>query len=94
MREDCDGKKTSIYKNYRHLKLENGDVIEKDMVDQVDWRYPDEKEQSEEFELNEIANDDVFPVKLVPKEEWNAPEIKEAMEAEISKFKDLRQLKR
>ena len=43
-------KKTSIYKNYRHLKLENGNVIEKDMVDEVDWRYPDEEEQSEEFE--------------------------------------------
>ena len=75
------------------MKLENGDVIEKNMVDEVDWRYPDEEEQSEEFELSEIANDDVFPVKLVPKEEWNAPEIKEAMEAEISKFKDFEAIK-
>ena len=67
-------KKTSIHKNFRHLKLENGSVIEKDLVDEVDWCRLDTEEHPEEFEIQDITNNDTFPVKLIPKEEWNKPD--------------------
>ena len=86
-------KKNSIYKNYRHLKLENGDVIEKNIVEEVEWCRPDKEEDCETFLMQEIAEKNSYPVTLVPREEWKNPEIIEAMESEINKFKDFEAVK-
>ena len=87
-------KKTSVYKNYRQLRLDNGEVIEKDFADGIkEWTVvpEDEKDPGETFYMQELLkseNHQTFPVKLVPKEDHGKPEIQEAMQAEIKKFKD------
>ena len=87
-------KKTSIYKNYRQLKLEDGELIERDFADGIkEWTTVPEEENDhgETFYMQELLNSeeyDVYPVKLVPKEDHIKPEIQEAMQAEIKKFRD------
>ena len=87
-------KKTSKYKNYRQLKLETGDLVEKDFTKEVnEWSLVSENpdEIQETFFLNEILGSEEYtsyPVKLVPKEEHSKPEILNAMQEEINKYKD------
>ena len=73
-------KKTSKFKNYRHLKLENGDIIEKDFVNEVkEWGpVKEEEEENENYYMHEILENNSFPVKTIPREDWCKPEVKEA----------------
>ena len=91
-------KKTSKHKNFRHLLLENGDVIEVDFQNQVEaWEeIPDkafETDCEEVFYLSSILGnqeqlDDAYPVKLVPRSEYGKEEVVNAMKAEIKKYED------
>ena len=100
-------RKTSKYKNCRHLELKDGGVIQRDFIDDIEqWKEEPEPESEDEdipdtFYLNDILgekesieySDDVFPVKVLSRTEFKRPEIQEAMQAEIVKFKNFKAFK-
>ena len=91
-------KKTSKYKNFRHLELKDGGIVEKDFVTGIEeWKAEpeevDDVEIADTYFLSDILGkedamleDVAFPVKILPRKEYNRPEIQEAMQAEIAKF--------
>ena len=92
-------KKTSKHKNFRHLKLENGEIAEVDFLNKVEnWsEVPEEPIQSENqnetyflseiLEKNDFTEHEVFPVKVLTKSEYGRPEVTEAMQAKVEKYK-------
>ena len=96
-------KKTSKYKNVRHLEIENGGLIERDFVNDIeDWKVVEEtsvEEPTETYFMSDILGMkdencvEAFPVKILPRNEYKRPEIQEAMKAEISKFESFKAFK-
>ena len=89
-------KKTSKWKNSKHVELSDGGIVQKDFVgEDFEWKLKEddhsEKPEEETFYLNEILKgegcDEVFPVRILPKSEYGRPEIVQAMKAELEKFK-------
>ena len=84
-------KKTSKYKNVRHLEIENGGLIERDFVNDIeDWKVVEEtsvEEPTETYFMSDILGMkdencvEAFPVKILPRNEYKRPEIQEAMKA-------------
>ena len=91
-------KKSSKYKDFRQLKLEDGSTVEKDFRVEID-EWHDQKEDhetehkpdDESFLLSEILNENEnisYPVKTLLAKDHNTPEVLEAKHREIEKFKD------
>ena len=87
-------KKSSKWKNSRHVELTDGGIVQKDFVDEVsEWKLKDDYKEDNGLEAieNDILNkeepDDVFPVRVLTKSEYGRPEIVQAMKDELEKFK-------
>ena len=83
-------KKTSKYKDWKHVQIGNDLIIERDFVRGIDeWKELADVEDID-LDLDTIdqeVDDQVFPVEIVPKSEYYRPEIQDAIQAEISKYK-------
>lgn len=90
-------KKTSKHKNFRHVKLNNGDIAEIDFLNNVeDWKElleePLMESEDEVFYISEMFGSkseeyEAFPVKVIPKSDYGRPEVTNAMQSELDKYK-------
>ena len=85
-------KRTSKYKYFRQLELENGDKVEKDFLRDIGgWEVippNDELPKSiSQVNCNEsMLESEVFGVNLIPKKEWKQDEVRQAMKKELEKY--------
>ena len=91
-------KKSSKYRNFRQLQLDDGSKVEKDVATTI-TEWIDKKSEHETvtekeedtFILEDIVESNTstaFPVRNVPLKEHDTEEVKEAKLSEIKKFKE------
>ena len=91
-------KKSSKYKNLKHIDVENDGRVQFDFENDIDeWKeYTEDNDMENDDDIvktyfldemcgmeNEGMDTQVFPVKMVPKDQYKKPEIQAAMKAEI-----------
>ena len=90
-------KKTSLYKDWKHIQVGDNSVIERDFVNGVDeWKELTEDNRDyanddivDTYVMTEIE-DEVFPVKMIPRKEYHRPKIQEAIFKSFKAFKEVK----
>ena len=87
-------KKTSKYNAVRNIDIEGEGRIQYDFGRDIEvWKENvgdgEHDDILEPFFLEDLSSpDEVYPVQFLPKRDYHKPEIQEAMQSEISKYKD------
>ena len=96
-------KKNSKYQYWKHVMIDKDQIVEKDFENGIyEWKTVEEPEMININEVDEETTDnfylepytnDGFPVQIVPRKNYGKPEVQEAIEREISKFKNFKAFK-